>query len=107
MPASTNSMPAWTRAKHGSTSASTNNFAVDQIDARFDQLDARMDACEARLDVSFKKIATEVDQTVDALVAQHEHDSAFDRLLYTMQLGFHGRALPRSRRPHGRHGSPA
>ena len=34
------------------------------------------------------EIATEVDQTVDALVTQHEHDSAFDRLLYTMQLGF-------------------
>ena len=37
---------------------------------------------------SATEIATEVDQTVDALVAQHEHDSAFDRLLYTMQLGF-------------------
>ena len=34
------------------------------------------------------EIATEVDQTVDALVSQHEHDSAFDRLLYAMQLGF-------------------
>ena len=34
------------------------------------------------------EIATEVDQTVDGLVAQHEHDSAFDRLLYTVQLGF-------------------
>ena len=34
------------------------------------------------------EIATEVDQTVDGLVAQHEYDSAFDRLLYTMQLGF-------------------
>ncbi len=34
------------------------------------------------------EIATEVDQTVDALVSQHEHDSAFDRLLYTMQVGF-------------------
>ena len=34
------------------------------------------------------EIATEVDQTVDALVAQHEHDSAFDRLLYTVQVGF-------------------
>ena len=34
------------------------------------------------------EIATEVDRTVDGLVSQHEHDSAFDRLLYTMQLGF-------------------
>ena len=34
------------------------------------------------------EIATEVDQTVDGLVAQHEYDSAFERLLYTMQLGF-------------------
>ena len=34
------------------------------------------------------EIATEVDQTVDALVSQREHDSAFDRLLYAMQLGF-------------------
>ena len=34
------------------------------------------------------EIATEVDQTADALVSQQEHDSAFDRLLYTMQLGF-------------------
>ncbi len=37
---------------------------------------------------SATEIATEVDQTVDTLVSQHEHDSAFDRLLYTMQLGF-------------------
>ena len=37
---------------------------------------------------SATEIATEVDQTVDGLVAQHEYDSAFDRLLYTMQLGF-------------------
>ena len=34
------------------------------------------------------EIANEVDQTVDGLVSQHEHDSAFDRLLYAMQLGF-------------------
>ena len=34
------------------------------------------------------EIATEVDQTVDGLVAQHEYDSAFERLLFTMQLGF-------------------
>ncbi len=34
------------------------------------------------------EIATEVDQTVGALVSQHDHDSAFDRLLYAMQLGF-------------------
>ena len=34
------------------------------------------------------EIATEVDQTVDALVSQQEHESAFDRLLYAMQLGF-------------------
>ena len=34
------------------------------------------------------EIATEVDHTVDALVSQQEHESAFDRLLYTMQLGF-------------------
>ena len=34
------------------------------------------------------EIATEVDQTVDTLASQHEHDSAFERLLYTMQLGF-------------------
>ena len=34
------------------------------------------------------EIATEVDQTVDGLVSQHEHDSAFDRLLYTVQVGF-------------------
>ena len=34
------------------------------------------------------RIATEVDQTVDTLVSQHKHDSALDRLLYTMQLGF-------------------
>ncbi len=34
------------------------------------------------------EIATEVDQTVDGLVSQHEHSSAFDRLLYTVQLGF-------------------
>ena len=37
---------------------------------------------------SATEIATEVDQTVDTLVSQHEHDSALDRLLYTMQLGF-------------------
>ena len=37
---------------------------------------------------SATEIATEVDQTVDGLVAQHEYDSAFERLLYTMQLGF-------------------
>ena len=34
------------------------------------------------------EIATEVDETVDALVSQQEHESAFDRLLYAMQLGF-------------------
>ena len=34
------------------------------------------------------EIATEVDQTVDGLVSQHEHESALDRLLYTMQAGF-------------------
>ena len=34
------------------------------------------------------EIATDVEQTVDALVSQHEHDSAFDRLLFTMQTGF-------------------
>ena len=34
------------------------------------------------------EIATEVDQTVEGLVSQHEHNSAFDRLLFTMQLGF-------------------
>ena len=62
------------------------------------------------------EIATEVDQTVDALVSQHEYDSAFERLLYTMQLGFptsgralstNGRPLRAGRRPHGCHGSPA
>ena len=34
------------------------------------------------------EIATEVDQTVGGLVAQHEYDSAFERLLFTMQAGF-------------------
>ena len=34
------------------------------------------------------EIATEVDQTVDGLVSQHEHESALDRLLYAMQIGF-------------------
>ena len=34
------------------------------------------------------EIATEVDQTVDGLDTRHEHDSAFDRLLDTMQAGF-------------------
>ena len=37
---------------------------------------------------SATEIANEVDQTVDGLVSQHEYDSAFERLLYTMQAGF-------------------